>query len=227
MGEGGQPQLLGVVAVALWLALVVSGALLLGRRWPERKEWSRKLVHIGSGAVVPLAWAFGINRPIALAASLAATGLTSLNHRFRLLGAIEDVGRSSYGTIAYGASISLLLALFWPQQPAAVSAGVLVMALGDGLAGLVGSSFRSAGWSLLGQRKSLLGTATMAAVSLAVLLGLAVWMGGSGQPAPGLPALLLMALVATLLEQVAVGGLDNFSVPVVTGVLWSLTTPAG
>ena len=34
--------------------------------------------------------------------------------------------------------ITLLLALFWPAQPQAVVAGVLVMALGDGFAGLLG-----------------------------------------------------------------------------------------
>jgi phytol kinase len=223
-----QRQLLGVTAVGLWLALVVGGALLLRRRWPDQKEWSRKLVHIGSGAVVPLAWIFGIDRAIALAAALTATALTSLNHRFRLLGAIEDVGRPSYGTIAYGASISLLLALFWPRQPAAVAAGVLVMALGDGMAGLLGAGFHSPGWSLWGQRKSLLGTATMAATSLAVLVGLAACVGtATGGASPTLSALVGIALVATLLEQVAVAGLDNFSVPVVTGLLWSALSPAG
>ncbi len=217
-----QRQLLGVCAVALWLALVSGGALLLRSRWPQQKEWSRKLVHIGSGPVVLLAWGFGINRTMALGAALIATLLTSLNHRFQLLGAIEDVGRKSYGTIAYGASISLLLALFWPQQPAAVAAGVLVMAVGDGLAGLLGAGFRSPGWILWGQRKSLLGTATMAAASLAVLTSLSLASGtGANSWAVSAPAMLLITLVATLLEQIAVAGLDNFTVPVTVGLLWS------
>jgi phytol kinase len=132
------------------------------------------------------------------------------------------VGRHSYGTIAYGASISLLLALFWPQQPAAVAAGVLVMAVGDGLAGLLGAGFHSPGWILWGQRKSLLGTATMAAASLAVLVSLSLASGtGANDLAVAAPALLLITLVATLLEQIAVAGLDNFTVPVAVGLLWS------
>lgn len=226
MAPEAQRQLLGVSVVALWLALVAGSALLLRARWPQQKEWSRKLVHISSGAVVLLAWAFGINRPIALGAALTATVLTSLNHRFRLLGAIEDVGRQSYGTIAYGASISLLLALFWPQQPAAVAAGVLVMAVGDGLAGLLGAGFRSPSWSLWGQRKSLIGTATMAAASLAVLAGLTLASGATlAALAAAAPALLLITLAATLLEQIAVAGLDNFSVPVAVGLLWSQLRP--
>ncbi|MCP9848878.1 diacylglycerol/polyprenol kinase family protein [Cyanobium sp. Morenito 9A2] len=220
-----QRQLLGVAVVTLWLTLVAGGAVMLRARWPQHKEWSRKLVHIGSGAVVLLAWGFDISRPVALGAALTATVLTSLNHRFRLLGAIEDVGRRSYGTIAYGASISLLLALFWPQQPAAVAAGVLVMAVGDGLAGLVGASVPSTSWSLLGQRKSLLGTTTMAAASLAVLTGLWITSGCGAAWGSAAQPLLLITLVATLLEQVAVAGLDNFSVPVAVGLLWSQLRP--
>lgn len=131
-------QLLGVAAVLAWLAAVLLTALAVRRRWPQQKEWSRKVVHIGTGAVVLLAWAFAIPRGLALGAAALVTLGTALNHRFRLLPAVEDVGRHSYGTIAYGASITILLALFWPQQPLPVAAGVLVMACGDGLAGLVG-----------------------------------------------------------------------------------------
>ena len=124
----------------LWLALVLSAAVLARRLWPGQRELSRKLVHMGAGLALPIAWATAIPLAIALPAALGATLVTALNHRFRLLPAVEDVGRHSWGTIAYGASISLLLALYWPSQPALVSAGVLTMALGDGLAGLVGAS---------------------------------------------------------------------------------------
>ena len=50
-------QLLGVAAVLAWLAAVLLTALAVRRRWPQQKEWSRKVVHIGTGAVVLLAWA--------------------------------------------------------------------------------------------------------------------------------------------------------------------------
>ena len=110
-------QLLGVAVVLTWLALVMTTALQVRLRWPDQREWSRKVVHIGTGPVVLLAWWLGISRDVALPAALLVTLATALNHRFRLLPAVEDVGRHSYGTIAYGASIAILLALFWPQQP--------------------------------------------------------------------------------------------------------------
>jgi len=214
-----QQQLLGGLAVGGWLTLLSLSALVVRHRWPEQREWSRKLVHIGTGAVVLIAWALGIDRLIAVPAAAAVTLLAALNHRVRVLPAIEDVDRHSYGTIAYGASITLLLALWWPEHRAAVAAGVLVMALGDGLAGLVGPLIPSPSWSVLGQRRSVVGTATMALASLAVLLLLAAFTGGGDAP-PSTQAIVAITTIAVLLEQIANGGIDNLSVPITVAALW-------
>jgi phytol kinase len=213
-------QLIGVAVVSLWLAIVVATALAVRRRWPDQREWSRKVVHIGTGPVVLLAWALGISRWVALPAAIAVTVATAINHRFRLLPAVEDVGRHSYGTIAYGASIALLLALFWPSQPLAVAAGVLVMAIGDGLAGLLGPQLNSPRWRLFGQGKSLAGTAARALGALAVLTLLQQTALIQGLAAPNLPNLMLIAALATALEQLSAFGIDNFSVPLSAGLLW-------
>ena len=218
-------QLLGVAAVVVWLAAVLLTALAVRRRWPHLKEWSRKVVHIGTGAVVLLAWAFAIPRDLALGAAALVTVGTALNHRFRLLPAVEDVGRHSYGTIAYGASITILLALFWPQQPLPVAAGVLVMACGDGLAGLVGPQINSPRWRIFGQTKSLAGTAAMALTSWIVLVLLIGVAQATGAPAPSLVAAAVIAVAATGLEQLSGFGLDNLSVPLATASLWQLAMP--
>ena len=218
-------QLLGVAAVAVWLAAVLLTALAVRKRWPHQKEWSRKVVHIGTGAVVLLAWAFAIPRDLALGAAALVTVGTALNHRFRLLPAVEDIGRHSYGTIAYGASITILLALFWPQQPLPVAAGVLVMACGDGLAGLVGPQINSPRWRIFGQTKSLAGTAAMALMSWIVLVLLIGVAQATGAPAPSLVAAAVIAVAATGLEQLSGFGLDNLSVPLATASLWQLAMP--
>lgn len=209
-----------MAAVALWLGLVLLAAFWLRQRWPEQREWSRKLVHIGTGPVVLIAWSLGIERGIAVPAAALITVVAAINHRIRLLPAIEDVGRASYGTVAYGAAITALLSLYWPQHPDAVAAGVLVMALGDGLAGVLGAALPSPSWQIWGQRKSLIGTTTMGLVSCAVLAGLQAATGQAAGMGPG--GLVGIALVATLLEQLAIAGLDNLSVPIVTGLLWRL-----
>tara|TARA_Y100000991_G_scaffold41416_1_gene29146 strand:+ start:6823 stop:7461 length:639 start_codon:yes stop_codon:yes gene_type:complete len=192
--------------VALWLALVLIAAKTARRIWPVQRELSRKLVHIGAGLAVPLAWVLQIPRQWALPAAGLATLIALINHRFRLLPEVEDVGRRSIGTIAYGLSITLLVWMWWPQRADLVSACVLVMVLGDGAAGLLGSSLPSPRWQVAGQTKSLVGTSVMAVVSLLVL-GLMLrdlsW-----------PALFALSAAATLLEQISWGGIDNFSVPI-------------
>jgi phytol kinase len=213
---------LGIAVVVAWLASLSLLALAVRRRWPQQREWSRKLVHIGSGAVLPLAWWFGIERLVAVPAAAGVTLLAVLNHRMRVLPAIEDVDRPSYGTVAYGASITLLLLLCWPDRAAAANAGVLVMAFGDGLAGLIGPLRDSPSWRVLGERRSLLGTGAMALASLISLTALAAFCHAQGLPAPGPASLLAIAAAAVLLEQVAIGGLDNLSVPLAVAGLWLL-----
>ena len=207
----------GPIAILTWMAMVIAGAVLCRRLRPNQRELSRKIVHIGTGAVVPLAWFFEIPFVVALPVAAVITVVTTINHQWRFIPAVEDVDRNSYGTIAYGIAITTLLLLFWPTRADAVSAGVLVMALGDGLAGLVGRNVASPKWVLFGQTKSSVGTMTMAVVSGLVLIGLARWSGAD----LSLPAALGMVAIATGLEQLSWSGLDNLSVPLSVGVLWS------
>ena len=201
------------------MVIVLAAALLARRQWPNQRELSRKIVHIGTGAVIPMAWWFAIPAPIAIPFAGVVTLATAINQRWRLIPAVEDVDRNSYGTTAYGLSITALLMLFWPSRPDAVCAGVLVMACGDGLAGLIGRAVTSPRWSVAGQTKSLAGTTTMLMVSFSVLLVLSIT-GGSGA---NWTVALLLSIVATGLEQLSPAGIDNLSVPLVVGYLWATT----
>ena len=201
---------IGILLAGLWLAAVVAVALTARSIWPQQHELSRKLVHMGAGFTVPLAWWLQIPKQLALPAAALATIAAIINHRAQLLTAVEDIDRRSIGTIAYGLSITVLILFGWPQRADLVSAAVLVMALGDGAAGLVGSNLASPSWTLLGQRKSLLGTSVMAAMSFLVLTLLLKGLSW--------PALIALSGAATLLEQLSWGGLDNLTVPL--GVAW-------
>jgi hypothetical protein len=101
-----------------------------------------------------------------------------------------------------------------------VAAGVLVMAWGDGFAGLIGPIWPSPSWQVWGQKRSLLGTGAMALASLGALVLVRQLALAAGLTAPDLGALAAMALLATALEQVAWLGMDNFSVPLAVAALW-------
>ncbi len=192
--------------------MLVAMAHLL-RQWrPDQPEWSRKVVHLGAGLVLPMAWATDINRAIALAAAVLATILAALNQHTRLLPGLESVNRHSYGTVGYGLSILLLLWWGWPQRAAIVVAAGLMMALGDGLAGVLGTAYPSPSWSVLGQRKSLLGTTCVALVAMG--LGWALF----GEQLD-LGQLLVLGTAAAGLEQISVLGVDNLLLPLGAAVL--------
>ena len=184
--------------------------------YPGQKELSRKIIHIGTGPVLPLAWILKISSNIAIpVASIITLGLL-INHRLRLLPAMEDINRQSYGTIAYGMSITILIICLWPEHAAAVSAGVLVMSFGDGLAGLIGPKWQSPDWLILGQRKSVIGTVTMALVALIVLFLIALISGITIHPL----LLIVIATLAVILEQVGPWGIDNLTVPIGVAYAW-------
>ena len=199
---------------------VLGSALACRQRWPNQRELSRKIVHIGTGPVLPLAWVLQVPASIAVPCAVVVTLIAFINHRWNLLPAVEDVGRNSYGTVAYGFAICLLLILFWADNPAAACAGVLVMAFGDGLAGLIGRSVRSPNWTLLDQRKSIVGTTTMAITSAVVLLALVLITQSQLTPL----RLLVVCTLAVGLEQLSLWGIDNLTVPLGVALSWTWMT---
>ena len=106
-------KIISIVVIFSWISLVLFASIICRRIFPDQKELSRKIVHIGSGPVIPLAWILGISQKLAIpVASIITLGLL-INHRLRIIPAMEDVNRQSYGTIAYGLSITYLLIFLW------------------------------------------------------------------------------------------------------------------
>ena len=202
------------------MAGVLGSALACRQRWPNQRELSRKIVHIGTGPVLPLAWLLQVPASIAVPFAVVVTLIAFINHRWNLLPAVEDVGRNSYGTVAYGIAICLLLILFWTNNPAAACAGVLVMAFGDGLAGLIGRAVPSPSWTILDQRKSIIGTTTMALTSAVVLFALVLITHNQLTPL----RLVAVCMLAVGLEQMSKWGIDNLTVPLGVALSWTWMT---
>ena len=139
-----------------------------------------------------------------------------LNYKFRLIKSIEDIGRKSFGTISYGASISFLSILFWSKYPSAVIAGVLVMSFGDGLAGIIGRKVKSTSWVILDQKKSLAGTLVMGITAMMTLFAVNqmfdLYLTGID--------ILQITSLAVILEQISPFGIDNITVPIGVALIW-------
>ncbi len=214
--------MLSVIVIASWISLILISGFLSKKYWPSQQELSRKIVHIGIGPIIPLAWWLEVPSNQAIPIASLVTIALLINHRYRFMPAVEDIQRESYGTVAYGLSITILLILFWSNNKAAVSAGVLAMAFGDGLAGLIGRQVQSPSWRVWGQKKSLIGTIIMAFTVLLILTTTVYLVGAPIYPM----RILLVTLLTVGLEQVSRWGIDNLSVPLGVALTWPWITSA-
>jgi phytol kinase len=208
----GQLAVLGCV-----IGLLVLLAVWIRSQWPEARELSRKVIHIGCGLLLPLSWSLGLPKLLALGAAVCATAIICINHRTHWFALIEDVERKTYGTIFYCVSICCLIFFFWSSCPGAMLAGALVMAISDGLASLIGRFVPSPKWHLYGQTKSLAGTSAMLLSTLGIISIVQLALG------PGLSTtqILTISIIITGLEQLSGYGIDNLSVPVATASIVS------
>lgn len=201
-------------AIALaWLGFVGLLATVTHYATPRGSEFVRKVVHIGTGHVILLAWWMQIPAWVGIAASVFFSLVSILSYWFPLLPSINNIGRRSWGTCFYAMSIGILVAWFWPLGlPQYAVLGILVMTWGDGLAGLVGRQYGRHLYEVWGMRKSWEGSAVMAAVS--TIVALVILLPTMGQQWPVWLTAVTIGLVAALLESVSKLGVDNLTVPI-------------
>ncbi|MBD2665578.1 diacylglycerol/polyprenol kinase family protein [Richelia sinica] len=202
------------IAIAFsWLVIVIFTAWLVSRFNQTNPELIRKIVHIGIGHIILIAWWLDIPGIVGIIASIVASIVTLLSYIFPILPGIDNVGRRSLGTFFYAVSIGVLVAWFWySQQPEYAAIGIMIMSWGDGLAALIGQNFGKHKYQIFGSQKSWEGSLTVTIVSYIIcsLILLAsqgniwqIWVVSS-----------VVALLSTALEAVAFLGIDNLTVPI-------------
>lgn len=207
------------VVLALWLALVLAGAGLLRRSGWLAPEPARKLVHGALGlTAASLPWWFGralvpvwVLCALALLALLALRASPPLRRRFG--GALHDVDRRSWGDLFFPVGVALCWSLA-PGDPLRFSLPMLVLAVADALAALVGRSYGQRSYASSGARKTWEGSLAFALVTfllaeLPLLLGTDLGRGSS------LLIALNLAVLLALVEGLAWRGGDNLAIPLV------------
>ncbi|WP_017651514.1 diacylglycerol/polyprenol kinase family protein [Fortiea contorta] len=204
--------------VAVWVLFILAIAWIINRFANNDPEILRKIVHIGTGNVILLAWWLNIPAIVGITASIVASAITLLSYRLPILPGINSVGRQSLGTFFYSVSIGVLIACFWYlQQPQYAALGILVMTWGDGLAALIGQRFGKHKYEVFGGQKSWEGSLTMTVVSYAI--SSLILLGVQGNIWSTWIVSLVVALVATGLEAFSFLGIDNLTVPLGSAAL--------
>lgn len=207
-----------IAIAAVWVGGVVLIAELLHRYTTTDPEKIRKIVHIGTGQVILLAWWLEIPAWVGIAASILASTIALLSYKFPILPGINSVGRKSLGTFFYAVSIGILIAWFWHiQQPYYAAIGILVMTWGDGLAALIGQKYGKHLYKIGGIQKSWEGSLTMAIVSFLVTSVILFAVQGNSWQIYFVS--IAVAVFATALESFSKLGIDNLTVPIASAAL--------
>ncbi len=199
-----------ISAVAIWLGLVFLASEVL-RRLKQDPELVRKVVHIGTGNVLLIAWWLHIPTWLCVTAGVTFTAIALASHYTNILPMIHDVGRKTYGVFYYALSITILVVLLWDSHPQYAVIGVMVMSWGDGMAALIGKRFGKHTFVNLGNKRSLEGSFAMFVTSLMVMIGIFGLTHGIHTRDIGIA--MPVAAIAALLEAYSPGGTDNISVP--------------
>ena len=202
--------------IVIYIFLIFCLSIIYKKYNPDNKEVLRKIIHIGIGPLIPFAKYLEITQTSALYFTGFISSLIFINYRYKLFPTIEDVERKSFGTLFYCLSLFILIYLFWDKDPISLIAGFFIMTFGDGFAGLIGKNFDSKSWFILKQKKSIFGTLTMFLTSVIVVICLGYFYAYSFNM-----NYFTIALIATILEQFSIFGIDNFIVPISAAICFN------
>ncbi|MCG5060897.1 MAG: phosphatidate cytidylyltransferase [Limnoraphis sp. WC205] len=207
-----------IALVAVWLGVILLLAEGLNRLMSVEAEVSRKVVHIGTGNVILLAWWLNIPAWIGISAGVISGIIALISYQIPILPSINSVGRKSLGTFFYAVSIGVLIGCFWPiNQPQYAALGILVMTWGDGLAAVIGQNFGRHRYEIWGIQKSWEGSLTMCLVSY--LVSSLILFTVQGNIWQTWVISVIVAVMATAMEAFSKLGIDNLTVPLSSAAL--------
>src|SRR5581483_237313 len=184
-----------------------------------RIETTRKLIHILSASIALPFFGIYTTHWSVLVLGVVFTTALLMAKLFAPLRSLQQVGRASLGELFLPIGIYATFCYVawtgvrWTYVPA-----ICVLAYGDSLAAILGQRFGTSHYRVAAERKSFPGATVIAAVTIAVCLGMHVPLGYS--------EIFLLASFLMLIEAVSVNGLDNLLLPVSTVALGiGLATP--
>ncbi len=215
---------LGCFFILIFTAIAFSEVLKQKLSWPI--ERSRKFVHVIVGLMVsvsPLIFTTNTQPAVIAVLFILINGAALKSNRFQAMHATE---RKSFGTIYFPLAY-LTLALFWWDRPVSLMIGTLLMTFSDTIASTIGNSVRNPRrYRLWSDNKSLEGSIGMF-LSSWIIVFLVTWWSRRYLPVFLLPVQIIsisgiVALLATAAESISKFGSDNYSVPVVSALLYDL-----
>lgn len=212
---------------ALILGSAFLSLILIAELWRRfgtpKPEHTRKLVHLGGG-IACLFFPFLIESPwVILAMALPLTALFVAGSKLGFLKSLHGVARKSRGAEYYPLAVFLVFVLTH-GRPWLYLAAVLVLAVADAFAALIGSRYGVVRYEVEDETKSLEGSLVFLVIAFLAIHLPVLLMTDLPRPVCVLAAVLVAALV-TGFEAISLEGADNLFVPLaVVVILGKITT---
>jgi uncharacterized protein (TIGR00297 family) len=195
--------------------------------WPP--EVTRKMVHIGVGVLIFFTpWFFESNRPLIWMAVLFII-IDYLGVRSGMLQGMHGTSRSSYGTVFYPLTFLVLVTACWQTHKVVLMLSMLILAVPDALAAIVGENLKNPHEYRLGDdKKSIEGSTIMGLSTFLIMLIAPLIDQVDGMNLTWLQAVWIgipTAVMATILESISSKGSDNLTAPLGSAfVIWFMLT---
>lgn len=199
--------------VALFIiisSILLSTVEVLKRKSLISNDFSRRLAHVGAGAINVVAPLF-VSHIAIIIVNIAFAGLLLVGRKTDYFSSIQTTNRKTYGDVYFPLGIIAAAVILLPENVTAFQYGVAIMGISDALAGFVGERWGLKRVSILNNPKTLTGAVVFYISSLVITFIFA----------PQLTLLVfILPLILTTVEFVLVYGLDNLVLPVVSGLLF-------
>lgn len=213
-------DIIGIFLSALFVITILTMGNFLKKINVFSKGGIKNFVH----AIISTWWLFAMNyftTPFsAVLSALVFMAIMLLSSKIKFINAIEFNGKWDYKTIFYVISVIILsIITYYPKyHPVAGAIGVLIMGYGDPAAALIGKIKGKHKYSFFGNTKSLEGSIAMLAVSF--LISFVLLIGFENQNV--ILHSFIISAVATIVEGVSPGKIDNLTVPLSSAFVFLL-----
>ncbi|MBI2429193.1 MAG: DUF92 domain-containing protein [Ignavibacteriales bacterium] len=198
------------VAIGFFIAI----AEFLRHAFHGSPEITRKLVHILTVVLIFFAPELFISGIPALLLALSFLIVNFAAIQFGLLKGMHGTHRRSYGTVYYPLSFFILVLLFWDSAPFIISVSILILALSDAAAAIVGENLRHPReYRLTSDKKSYEGSAAMFVTTFSIVVAAILYYDLTEAYGGMIMIGLSVALFVTLWEAISSKGFDNLTVP--------------
>ena len=201
-----------IILTILILISVFICSEILSNKYKISSDFTRKITHISSGIIIFFT-PYYLSRVEVISISLAFAFLLLFTKYFNLIKSIHSVNRKTLGEVYFPIGIALSAALFLPHDILAFQFGVLIMALSDAMAALVGIPWGKHSITVFRGQKSIEGSSAF------FLTSLMIWLGFYGQLDY---RSLLIPVILTCIEFILILGIDNLILPVAASYLFTV-----